>query len=42
VEAKAKLSQNRSEADRVGVVAGLRSEGGPAEAAVAAQMDSAR
>jgi transcriptional regulator len=28
VEAKAKLSQNRSEADRSGVVAGLRAEGG--------------
>jgi transcriptional regulator len=28
VEAKAKLSQNRSEADRAGVVAGLRSESG--------------
>ena len=42
VEAKAKLSQNRSEADRVGVVAGLRNEGGPPEAAVAAQMDSGR
>jgi transcriptional regulator len=28
VEAKAKLSQNRSDADRAGVVAGLRAEGG--------------
>ncbi len=40
MEAKAKLSQNRSEADRAGVVAGLRTEGGWGEAAVAAQMDS--
>ena len=39
VEAKAKLSQNRSDADRAGVVAGLRAEGGPAEAVVADQMD---
>lgn len=38
VEAKAKLSQNRSEADRDGVVAGLRAEGGPEDAAVAAAM----
>ena len=27
VEGKAKLSQNRSEADRAGVIAGLRAEG---------------
>ena len=40
VEAKAKLSQNRSEADRAGVVAGLQAEGGPASAAVARQMAS--
>jgi len=35
VEAKAKLSQNRSEADRAGVVEGLRAEGtaGPGEVA---------
>jgi transcriptional regulator len=39
VEAKAKLSQNRSEADRAGVVAGLRAEGGRREAIVAEQMD---
>jgi transcriptional regulator len=39
VEAKAKLSQNRSEADRHGVVAGLRAEGGPGAAAVAAAME---
>ncbi len=39
VEAKAKLSQNRSDADRAGVVAGLRAEGGPTRAVVADQMD---
>ena len=38
VEAKAKLSQNRSTEDRAGVVAGLRDEGGPREAIVAEQM----
>jgi transcriptional regulator len=38
VEAKAKLSQNRSEEDRAGVVVGLRDEGGPREAIVAEQM----
>ena len=38
VEAKAKLSQNRPAADRDGVVRGLRREGTPAAAAVAAQM----
>ncbi len=37
VEAKAKLSQNRSAADQAGVVAGLRAEGG--SAAVADAMD---
>ena len=37
VEAKAKLSQNRSDADRAGVVAGLRAEGG--NLAVADAMD---
>ena len=37
VEAKAKLSQNRSEADRAGVVSGLRAEGG--NPAVADAMD---
>lgn len=41
VEAKAKLSQNRSLADRRGVVAGLCDEGSPQAAAVAAQMSSA-
>ena len=39
VEAKAKLSQNRSEVDRAGVVAGLRAEGGlRGEAQVADRM----
>jgi transcriptional regulator len=38
VEGKAKLSQNRSAADREGVVAGLRSEGWPGVASVADQM----
>jgi transcriptional regulator len=42
VEAKAKLSQNRSEADRAGVVAGLRSEGTGAATAVADLMDERR
>jgi transcriptional regulator len=41
VEAKAKLSQNRSDADRAGVVTGLRAEGGPAEHVVADQMENA-
>ena len=40
VEAKAKLSQNRSAADQAGVVAGLRAEGG--DPAVADAMDDAR
>jgi transcriptional regulator len=39
VEAKAKLSQNRSDEDRAGVVAGLRSEGSAREAAVANAME---
>ena len=39
VEAKAKLSQNRSTEDQAGVVAGLRNEGGPREAVVADRMD---
>ncbi|MGZ5371008.1 FMN-binding negative transcriptional regulator [Aeromicrobium sp.] len=38
VEAKAKLSQNRSADDRAGVIAGLDAEGGPREASVAARM----
>jgi transcriptional regulator len=39
VEAKAKLSQNRSEEDRAGVVRGLRNEGGGRESVVADQME---
>ena len=39
VEGKVKLSQNRSEEDRAGVVAGLRTEGGAREATVADQME---
>ena len=39
VEGKAKLSQNRSEEDRDGVVTGLRAEGGPRESVVAEQME---
>jgi transcriptional regulator len=39
VEGKAKLSQNRSDEDRVGVVRGLRDEGGGREAVVADQME---
>ncbi len=35
IEAKWKMSQNRSEADRHGVVAGLRADGGPDQTAVA-------
>jgi transcriptional regulator len=38
VEAKQKLSQNRSELDREGVVAGLRAEPGPGPAAIADAM----
>jgi transcriptional regulator len=38
VEAKQKLSQNRSEPDREGVVAGLRGEQGPGPAAIADEM----
>lgn len=41
VEAKAKLSQNRSEADRRGVVDGLRRDGGPAERELADVMERA-
>lgn len=41
IEGKWKLSQNRPADDRAGVVAGLRADGGPAEAAVAALMDEA-
>ena len=38
VEGKAKLSQNRSEEDRAGVVEGLRDEGGGREQQVADAM----
>jgi len=38
IEAKQKLSQNRSELDREGVVAGLRGEAGPGPAAIAEVM----
>ncbi len=41
IEAKAKLSQNRDEADIRGVVAGLRSEGGGREREVADAMEPA-
>lgn len=41
-QGKAKLSQNRSDADRKGVVTGLRAEGTAGGAAVAAAMESAR
>ncbi|WP_141774808.1 FMN-binding negative transcriptional regulator [Phycicoccus sp. SLBN-51] len=41
VEGKAKLSQNRSRADREGVVTGLRQSGRPDELGVADQMASA-
>ena len=41
VEGKAKLSQNRSLADRAGVVAGLRESARPNELSVADQMASA-
>lgn len=40
VEAKAKLSQNRSAADRRGVVAGLNAEGAEREHAIADAVDS--
>jgi transcriptional regulator len=39
VEGKAKLSQNRSEEDRDGVVRGLRAEGAARESVVADQME---
>ncbi|HUA54326.1 MAG TPA: hypothetical protein VMB81_19275, partial [Candidatus Sulfotelmatobacter sp.] len=41
LEGKWKMSQNRNETDRAGVVDGLRREGGPAEAAVAAAVANA-
>lgn len=40
MEAKFKLSQNRSDADRQGVIAGLRSTGDPSDAALAGLMSS--
>jgi transcriptional regulator len=40
VEAKDKLSQNRSTLDRAGTVAGLRAQGGPGPAAIADLMES--
>lgn len=40
VEAKRKYSQNRSDADRAGVVAGLRDESDPRASAVADAMES--
>jgi len=42
VQGKAKLSQNRSEADRAGVVTGLRREGRERDAQVAEMMDARR
>ena len=42
VEAKAKLSQNRSDADRAGVVAGLNEVGTPHAVALAEQMRPGR
>ncbi|GAB3853490.1 FMN-binding negative transcriptional regulator [Nocardioides maradonensis] len=42
VDGKAKLSQNRSAADRAGVVAGLRAEGDAGSAAVAEAMDQSQ
>lgn len=40
MEAKFKLSQNRSDADREGVIAGLRATGNPSDAALAGLMAS--
>lgn len=40
IEAKAKRSQNRSDADRAGVVAGLEAEPGGSSRALAAQMQA--
>ena len=42
VEAKAKLSQNRSDGDYLGVIAGLEGEGGAREAEVARSMRAIR
>ena len=41
IEGKAKLSQNRSEADRAGVVAGLRDDGGEDALRMAEQIEGA-
>ncbi|WP_020142132.1 FMN-binding negative transcriptional regulator [Terracoccus sp. 273MFTsu3.1] len=41
VEGKAKLSQNRSDADREGAIAGMRAEGAGAALAVADEMERA-
>ena len=38
VEGKMKLSQNRSNADRMGVIGGLRADGRPGDLAVADVM----
>jgi len=40
IEGKAKLGQNRSDADRAGAVAGLRAEGDPAAYVVADDMEA--
>jgi transcriptional regulator len=42
VEAKAKLSQNRSDEDRTGVIEGLRAEGGGRERELSDRMDALR
>jgi transcriptional regulator len=42
IEAKAKLSQNRSEEDRTGVIEGLRAEGGGRERELSDRMDAQR
>jgi len=41
VEGKAKLSQNRSDADREGAIAGLRGEGDAVARVVADEMERA-
>ncbi|MDE2365177.1 MAG: FMN-binding negative transcriptional regulator [Hyphomicrobiales bacterium] len=42
IEGKAKVSQNRTDADRKGVVAGLRAEGGVAALRMAHQVEQAK
>ncbi len=42
IEGKAKVSQNRNEADRAGVVAGLRADGGEASLRMAGQVERAK